>query len=139
MTGLISPAHARVIITAVENIPEALAAEWEERVEADLVGFANELDAGRLAKAARHHLDYLDPDGTLADDADHDRRREFLLCKRRDGSAQSQTYFAPDLTALIEAYLDTYAAPSRLRMGRRTGGRPGSGTTTRSAPGSPTS
>ena len=38
---------------------------------------------------------------------------EFLLSKRRDGSAQSQTYFAPDLTALIEAYLDAHAAPSR--------------------------
>ena len=62
---------------------------------------------------------YLDPDGVLADDADHDRRREFRLAKNRDGSATAPSYFAPDLTAIIEAFLDVHAAPQPAADGTR--------------------
>src|SRR6202042_1972848 len=50
-------------------------------------------------------------DGTLADDADHARRREFVLVKHRDGSGEARNYLAPGFIALMEAYLDTVPAP----------------------------
>ncbi len=75
--GLISAEHAYVITTAIDALPGAVAADHEERVQAALVEHATMFDPLELAKLARRMHDVLNPDGTLADDADHQRRRDF--------------------------------------------------------------
>ena len=114
-----------MIVAAVEKIPTALQPEWEAAVEAELVDYAAVFDPLYLQRIARHRLDALDPDGTLADDSDHARRREFGLVKHRDGSAEVRSYLAPDLIAVIEAFLDTHAAPHPTPDGDRDRRSPG--------------
>jgi hypothetical protein len=137
--GSISAAHARVIIATVDKIPATIQAECEEWVEAELVGHALEFDPDRLTILGRRLLDVLDPDGTLADDADHQRHREFTLVKNRDGSATPTGRLTPALTAVIEAFLDEYAAPDPQPTAPPTHAAPGSVTTTRSMTDSPAS
>jgi hypothetical protein len=117
--GIISAVHAKVIVSAVDKIPAALQAEWEAAVEAELVEYAGVFDPLYLQRIARHRLDALDPDGSLTDDADHARRREFALVKHPDGSAEPRGYLAPEFIALVEAYLDTHAAPKPTENGDR--------------------
>jgi hypothetical protein len=110
-TGSISPAHARVITATVDKLPAALAAENEAWLEAELVAQARDFDPARVTILGRRLLDVLDPDGTLADDADHQRRREFSVVKYRDGSGTATARWTPSLMAVIEAFLDEFAAP----------------------------
>ena len=109
--GVISADHARVVVRAVDKIPGESQAEYEGPVESELVARAAEFDPVNLARVATHLLDVLNPDGTLTDDADHQRRREFLLVRHRDGSSSPAGYFSPAVTALIDAFLDGNAAP----------------------------
>ncbi len=117
--GVISPEHARVIVRAVDQLPGELQAEFERVVEAELVEAAREWDPVALQRLAARLLDTLDPDGTLADDVDHERRREFLLVKHRDGSAAPAGRFSPALVALIDALLDANAGPRPAEDGER--------------------
>ena len=117
--GVVSADHARVITAVVSKIPLALQAEHEGFVEAELVEFAEFLDPNRLSQAGARILAHLDPDGTLADDADHQRNREFALVKHRNGSAESREYYEPDLVAMMEAFLDVNAAPQPAADGSR--------------------
>ena len=109
--GTISPEHARVITQTVDELPAAIAAVREAQVEADLVSHAACFDPVELAKLGRRMLDYLDPDGTLADDADQHRLRAFTLAVNRDGSSTPAGRFTPTLTLLIQTYLDALAGP----------------------------
>ena len=68
--GIISAAHAAVIVRAVDHIPLALQADWESPVEAELVEYAAVFDPLYLQRIARHRLDALDP----GRDADRGRR-----------------------------------------------------------------
>ncbi len=129
--GMISVEHARVVVRAVEQLPGELAVEFESVVESELVAGAREWDPVTLTKIAVKLLDTLDPDGTLAADADHERRRELVLVKNRDGSVTPHGRFGPGLVALVEAFLDANAAPVRLRMEPATHARLGNATTTR--------
>lgn len=117
--GLISAAHAYVITTAVDALPGAVAAENELAVEAALVEHATVFDPFELGKLARRMHDVLNPDGTLADDADHQRRRAFMLHRHRDGSSTPGGRFTPELTVLIETMLDTLAEPRPAADGVR--------------------
>jgi hypothetical protein len=115
-----------VIVEAVGKLPSVLRAEYEAPLESELVEHAHSFDPTRLATLARRLLEVIDPDGTLADDADHERQREFTLVRNRDGSATPTGRLTPALTAVIEAFLDEYAAPRPAVAGvrdRRTGGQ----------------
>jgi hypothetical protein len=59
--GVISPDHARVVVWAVDKLPSALQADYEQVVETQLVEHAQVFDPGRLLKLAKHLLDRLDP------------------------------------------------------------------------------
>jgi len=109
--GTISSDHARVVIHAVEKLPAPIEAEHGPAVEARLVTEAARFDPETLAKLARRIGDLLDPDGTLADDAEHDRRRTARLVANRDGSGELHARLTPGALAQWQAVLDPLAAP----------------------------
>jgi Domain of unknown function (DUF222) len=79
--GAISAEHAVVITKTIEKLPYAVEVEHGRQVEATLVECALALDPVGLNVAARRVRDFLDPDGTLADDADHERHRDLSLTR----------------------------------------------------------
>ena len=109
--GAISPEHARVVIAAIERLPAAVEAKHGAAVEARLVADALRFDPLVLARLARHVVEILDPDGTLANDADHARRRELTLLRNRDGSGRITGNLTPACFVKAQAVLDSLAKP----------------------------
>jgi hypothetical protein len=109
--GVISEEHAKVVIRGIDELPVAVQVEHGADVEARLVGEARRFDPSVLARLARHVVDVLDPDGTLADDADHERRRTATLSGNRDGSGELHAHLTPAAFAQWQAVLDPLAAP----------------------------
>jgi hypothetical protein len=110
-TGSISSDHARVITAAVTRLPDAVRDLHGDTVEADLVGFAHEFAPAQLAVLGRHMDVVLNPDGTLADDADHKRRRDLTLTPFADGSGALRGRLDPETVAALQAVLDSTARP----------------------------
>ena len=110
--GSISSAHARVITATVASLPIAARGEHGEPLERFLVGQACAHAPDFLARAAKHAVTVLDPDGTLSSDEDHHRRRSFTLTPRADGSSDVRGYLTPQCTAVVLAVLDPLASPA---------------------------
>jgi len=109
--GVICDEHARVVIRAIDELPAAVQTKHGTDVEARLVAEAHRFDPSVLARLARHVVEVLDPDGTLADDADHERRRTATLSGNRDGSGELHAHLTPAAFTQWQAVLDPLAAP----------------------------
>src|SRR5882757_9797581 len=109
--GSISPEHARVIAKTVSELPKDVECEHGAAVEARLVAEAQRFDPNVLATLARRVVALLNPDGVLADDAEHDRRRHATLSGNRDGSGELRAHLTPTALAQWQAVLDPLAAP----------------------------
>lgn len=109
--GTMSAAHARLIIETVAGLPAEVEREHGAAAERFLVGQAQQLDPARLAVVARRLADTLDPDGVLADDVDHARRRTAMVTARRDGSGEVHARSTPACLAVLQAVFDPLAAP----------------------------
>src|SRR5882762_932673 len=109
--GTISPDHARVIAKTVSELPKDVEVEHGAAVEARLVAEARRLDPSVLATLAQRVVALLNPDGVLADDVEHDRRRHATLSGNRDGSGELHAHLTPTALAQWQAVLDPLAAP----------------------------
>jgi hypothetical protein len=109
--GSISPTHARLITSTIDRLPAAAEHEHGADLETFLVAQAQLLDPNRLGQLARRVVDTLDPDGTLANDRDHERRRSLSLRLNRDGSADLTARLTPSCAAVWQSVLDPLAAP----------------------------
>src|SRR5882757_5236380 len=109
--GSISPDHARVIATVISELPKDVEAEHGAAVETRLVAEAQHFDPSVLATLARRVVALLNPDGVLADDVEHDRRRHATLSGNRDGSGELRAHLTPAALAQWQAVLDPLAAP----------------------------
>src|SRR5882672_7482879 len=109
--GTISPDHARVIAKTVSELPSEVEFEHGAAVEARLVAEAQRFDPSVLATLARRVVALLNPDGVLADDLEHDRRRHATLSGNRDGSDELRAHLTPTALAQWQAVLDPLAAP----------------------------
>src|SRR5882724_6740599 len=109
--GAISPEHARVIATVISELPKDVEVEHGAAVEARLVAEARRFDPSVLATLARRVVALLNPDGVLADDVEHDRRRHASLSGNRDGSGELRAHLTPTALAQWQAVLDPLAAP----------------------------
>jgi len=109
--GSISPEHAHVIATVISELPKDVEFEHGADVEARLVAEARRFDPSVLATLARRVVALLNPDGVLADDVEHDRRRHATLSGNRDGSGELRAHLTPTALAQWQAVLDPLAAP----------------------------
>jgi hypothetical protein len=110
--GEISRAHAQVVVSTIEKLPDHLAAEIGETVEAILVEQARVLDPDTLARFATHLRTVLDQDGTLDDDAYNQRRRAFTLRRHADGSSTPTGQLTAEATEYLATALDSLNAPA---------------------------
>jgi uncharacterized protein DUF222/HNH endonuclease len=110
-SGSISATHARLITTTIDRLPAAVESEHGADLETFLVAQAQLLDPNRLGQLARRLVDTLDPDGTLATDRDHERRRSLSLRLNRDGSGDLTARLTPSCAAVWQSVLDPLAAP----------------------------
>ena len=117
--GVISAAHARVIIRCVDGLPLAVQAEHDLAVQQTLVEHAHSLNPRQLAVCARRVTDCLDPDGTLTTERDRARRRELHIQPRPDGSAHIQGELTPLCAEALLTVLDTLARPAPATDGQR--------------------
>ena len=97
--GAISDRHAALICRTIDGLPEA-AAQQAEAVEATLVEHARTLNPDQLAMLTRTVRACLDPDGVLASERDHDRRRHATLAVLPDGSGRLQAQLTGEATAV---------------------------------------
>ncbi len=109
--GEISCGHATVISECLDHIPAAIAHEAAQVAEQLLVEAARHEHPRQLAKTAALLLARLDPDGAEPREQEIERRREFSLVKRTDGSSVPRGLWTAELTAMWEAILDSLAAP----------------------------
>jgi hypothetical protein len=126
--GAISARHAVVIVEAIDELPAQAQAEHAAAIEERLVADARVFDPVQLCRLARRIVAIVDPDGTLADDRHHERRRGATLSHNGDGSGELRAHLTPTALAVWEAVLDPLAAPqptdetgrnSRTRTQRR--------------------
>jgi hypothetical protein len=109
--GDISVTHARVITATVHELPAAIRSHCGEHLERFLVSEAHTQPPDKVARTGKLALAYLDPDGTLASDEDHQRLRGLTIRPNPDGSSDIRGRLTPECTAAVHAVLDPLARP----------------------------
>jgi hypothetical protein len=109
--GAICARHAALICRTIAELPEA-AVEQAGAVEAMLVQHACALNPDQLAVLTRTVRACLDPDGVLASERDHERRRHATLTALPDGSGRLQAQLTAAATAVWQTVLDTLSRPT---------------------------
>jgi hypothetical protein len=109
--GAIGDRHAALICRTIDSLPDAVL-EQAGAVEATLVEHARSLNPDQLAVLTRTVRACLDPDGVLACERDHDRRRHATLTLLPDGSGRLQACLTGEATAVWQTILSTLARPA---------------------------
>ena len=100
------------MVRAVDALPAVVQAEHDEQVEADLVGYAAQFDPYSLAKIAQRIHACLDPDGTLDDPKERERKRDLTLRQRPDGSAAVCGELTAECAERLLGVFDALGAPT---------------------------
>ena len=108
--GTVCTRHAALICRTIAGLPED-AFDQAEAVEAMLVEHARVLNPDQLAVLARTVRACLDPDGVLASERDHERRRGAVLAVLPDGSGRLLAQLTGEATAVWQTILNTLARP----------------------------
>jgi hypothetical protein len=123
--GEISPEHARVIAATIEELPSSVDPTDVAAAERHLVRAATQLRPRQVGMIGQRILAHLDPDGVLASEEEHARRRSLTLIPQANGAYRATGRLTPPCGALLQAWLTPRSAP-----------RPASGAAERpSAPG----
>src|SRR4029450_4588092 len=102
--------HAARICPPIAGLPEA-ALDQAEAVETMLIEHARVLNPDQLAVLARTVRACLDPDGVLASERDHERRRHAALTALPDGSGRLHAQLPGEATAVWQTILNPLARP----------------------------
>ncbi|HST47908.1 HNH endonuclease signature motif containing protein [Jatrophihabitans sp.] len=109
--GVVSVEQARVIAETLEELPGSVAPADVSAAERHLVVTAAHLPPRQVGIAGRRILAQLDPDGVLASDAEHARRRSFALMPQADGGYRAVGRLTPACGALLLSWLSPRSAP----------------------------
>ncbi len=115
--GVISPVHALVITKTVNALPFAVQAEHDESVQQTLLTHAAEVDPVLLRHVARRISDTVNPDGIYTEESDRQRRRDFTVRQRRDGSAQVTGELTAVCAEAVLSVLDAVGKPAPAEDG----------------------
>ncbi len=125
--GVVSPAHAAVIVHATSQLPTTLTPLERDRVETALVEQARSLDPSQLRRAARRALEAVTDDRTevdahedslLRDEEERARARTRLTLHDNEDGTVSGHFTVPQLAGdILRKVLDTMTAPRRAALG----------------------
>jgi hypothetical protein len=110
-SGEIAVGKAAVIAKLRSKLPAEVDLEHGDAAEFFLVEQAKLLAPKQLNDVASRLYDTLNPDGSLDEDADRERRRGFTLVDLPNGGSKPLGEFTPELTMLIRPVLDALSAP----------------------------
>ena len=123
--GLVSPAHAAVIVGATRDLPTGVSDEQREAVEAVLVDKARRFTPEQLRRVARRAIETIEPDQAVVDAHENDLVRteeEAALAKASftfhdHGDGTTSGHFTVPTTAagFLHTILDAMTAPRRMR------------------------
>ena len=119
--GEISPAHARVIVVALDELPPDLPADIVQRAETTLVGHATEFRPAQVARPGRRILEIVAPEVAEADEARRLREQEQRAKARTnarfrvlgDGMGRVVLDLPDSWIARLKTYLEAFASPRR--------------------------
>ncbi|MCW2541893.1 MAG: endonuclease [Frankiales bacterium] len=112
VAGLVDAAQVDVIVSMLSRLPASLPVELADFAEQDLTGHALRINAEQLAGYARGLRDALDPDGTLSDERDQQRRRFLTLTPQYDGMVAIRGLLDAATGAAAMAVFHSLAAPN---------------------------
>ena len=118
--GVVSAAQVGVIsrcLHDLEQVPDLAIHEVAPVVERLLVEAAQHEQPALLARTAQAVLARLDPDGAEPNEERAQRRRDFSLHKRADGTSTGRFELTAEATAACEAVFDSLAAPKPAEDG----------------------
>ncbi|NNH72215.1 DUF222 domain-containing protein [Nocardia uniformis] len=111
-TGEISADHARVIMNVMDRVPADTPDDRREAAEDQLVEAARTCTPDGVRQVGHMVLGYLDPDGTLTNDADRHRRRTLTVSKQGvDGMSEATLTLDPAGRALLDVVLAKWGRP----------------------------
>jgi uncharacterized protein DUF222/HNH endonuclease len=115
--GALSDEQAREIGRVLEQLPSTVPVEQVAQAERQLVDAGAQLAPRQLGQLGQRILAHLDPDGILASDAEHQRRRSFALTPLADGSYHARGQLTPSCGAALIAALTPRSAPQPAHDG----------------------
>jgi hypothetical protein len=131
--GLVSPAHAAVILRAERDLPEGVSDTQRERVEAALVEKAQRFDPDQLRREARRAIEAVEPDQHVVDaHEDEQLRSEEQVARSRsrlgfrdngDGTTTGHFTVPTAAAAFLRKIIDAMTSPRRMRAARTEGRR----------------
>ena len=125
--GLVSPAHAAVIVGASLALPSGVSDQQREAVETALVAKAQHYTADQLRRMARRAVEAIEPDQLVVDAHENDLVRSeeeqtlakasFSFHDNEDGTTTGHFTVPTTRFAHLHKILDTMTAPRRMREG----------------------
>ncbi|ORM37667.1 hypothetical protein BFL43_03630, partial [Williamsia sp. 1135] len=110
--GVIDLDHVGVVLEVMASIPHKIDAEQRANTEVALADLCRRYPPGQVKTIGERIVDYLDPDGKLADDVDRAKKRGVDLGKpATDFMSKVAGHLDPTTTALMEVMLGVWAAP----------------------------
>ncbi len=126
--GLVSPAHAAVIVNAGKQLPETVSEHQRQVVEATLVEKAQRFDPDQLRRIARRAIEAVEPDQDAVDAHESELLRteeEVARSKTRlsfhdnsDGTVTGHFTIPTLAAAILRKVIETMTAPRRMRDSR---------------------
>ncbi len=120
--GRLDTRQARVVVAAVDGLPERVGAEDRARAEAHLVDLAARHDAAELKVLGRRIFEVIDPAAAdeelgrrLAREEREARRRTYLAMRENDDGTTDGRFRIPTLHAhMLRKAVDAFTSPRRL-------------------------
>ncbi|MCR5980153.1 DUF222 domain-containing protein [Gordonia jinghuaiqii] len=110
--GEVGTAHVRAVIDVLDQIPHAVEHDVKVAAERQMTEIAIAHTPADITNLGARLLAHLDPDGTLADDTDRQRRRQLWVNRQRaDGTAKMTATLTPELAARVTMLLAVWAKP----------------------------
>ncbi|GAB35810.1 hypothetical protein GOOTI_184_00010, partial [Gordonia otitidis NBRC 100426] len=101
--GLIAPARVRAVLEVLDQIPHQIPADVRAAAEAQMAGYGVQFTPKEISNLGSRLMAHLDPDGTVTDDTDRQRRRRLWV--NRQG-ADLMSRLTADLDPATRARLD---------------------------------
>ena len=135
--GLLSPAHAAVILRAARDLPTGVTSEQRAVVEAALVEQARRFDPDQLRRVARRAIETIEPDPQVVDAHENQlirteeeaarEKTSLTLHDNGDGTVTGRFTLPTLAAAILGKVIDTVTAPRRMRHRQDNGSGEGLG------------